>query len=170
METFSLDPSTLESFTGFVLALSFPFLVLALWPRAYWGLFKDPDLDREKLKAMCAFTALLIVIWAPGIDEVVHSITYRSGDGGGWGFALLFVYLFTPLIIGCTRVEERIFTSVSVWLFGQDKYMQPHTVPTIATMLVLNLLQTATILYAFSVISLHMVRGDYGPRRYRQVP
>lgn len=145
-----LSITNLDTFIG-VIIFSLPFLVLALWPLAYWGMFEDPDLDREELKAICGFTALLIVTWAPVILEIVIAIRSKrtTGDGGGGGFALLLVYLFTPLIIACTRVEERLFTSVSVRIFGQDKHSQPRTVPTVATMLVLNLLQTAAILYFF---------------------
>jgi hypothetical protein len=88
---------------------------------------------------MNASTALMIVLWAPGIIEVVEKIIHpTTGDGGGWGFAVLGAYFFTPVIILCARLEESLFTSVSVRLFGKNKSDEPRTVPTIAAMFILT--------------------------------
>ena len=125
--------------------LTLPFLLIAMMPIAIRRYSARPALGRERLKAMNAFTAMIVLLWAPGVAETIYRINNpAAGDGGAWGGAALLVLVLAPLIILCTRLEEGLFTRISVRLFGLNGRNEAKTGPTLAVMLVSNLLQAAT--------------------------
>ncbi|QAU39082.1 hypothetical protein XH86_16475 [Bradyrhizobium guangdongense] len=66
--------------------LTLPFLLIAMMPIAIRRYSARPALGRERLKAMNAFTAMIVLLWAPGVAKTIYRINNpAAGDGGAWG-------------------------------------------------------------------------------------